>query len=435
MQPFRGCISAVDALLPPLVTSSETSNGNHDEMRALEDSSMESRVRERRFDLDWLRVFAFTLLILFHTGMMFVSWDWHVKNAETSRLLEALMRFLHQWRMPLLFFISGAAVWYMLEKYSWPGYLRERFIRLLLPLVFGMLVVIPPQVYFERQFQGWAYASFLEFYPTVFTSGAYPQGNLSWHHLWYIPYILMYSLISLPLLLWLRTASGRAVTVGLRRVLCRPGALLLLCLPCAVSDLCLRPFWPGDANNLIADWANFTSKGLIFLTGFLLCSGEEVWGAVERYRFHGLGLGIITYGLLCLCWYSEWEIQGPAWAAYRVLQSLNTWCWILALLGFGKRHLSFNHPFLKYATEAVYPWYILHQTVIVAIGYFAAGWNMEMWWKYACVACAMLLTTGMLYELLIRRCSILRPLFGLKLRPRPVVNGPMVAKCVPASGR
>jgi peptidoglycan/LPS O-acetylase OafA/YrhL len=217
-------------------------------------------------------------------------------------------------------------------------------------------------------------------------------------------------------------------------MLCRPGALLLLCVPSAVSDLCLRPFWPGDANNLIGDWANFSSKGVIFLAGFLLCSGEEIWGAVERFHLRALALGIVTYGLLCLCWYGEWEIRGPGLAAYRTLRSLNMWCWILALLGFGKRHLSFNHPVLKYATEAVYPWYILHQTVIVMIGYFAAGWNMGMWWKYVFVAAAMLLITGALYEFPIRRCLVLRPLFGLKLRPRTGAIGSARAKCSPAPG-
>lgn len=389
----------------------------------------------RRYDLDWLRVIAFGLLILFHTGMMFVSWDWHVKNPETSRILEWIMSFLHTWRMPLLFFISGGAVWFALEKYATGGFLRERCLRLLLPLLFGMLVVIPPQIYFERQFQGWNYASFGEFYPTVFTSGTYPQGNLSWHHLWYIPYIFVFSILFLPLLLALRTERGRRWMDKIRRGLSRPGALLLLMLPAAASDLLLRPFWPGDYHNLFDDWANFASTALIFLTGFILCSGGEVWDAIERYRFRALGLGVVTMGLIFVVWNSPWEIQGPAWVAWRVLRALNLWCWLLAVLGLGRRHLRFNHPVLKYATEAVYPWYILHQTVIVAIGFYAAGWNIGLWWKFALVGASMIAVTGALHEFLIRRVRVLRPLFGLKIRPRVHSASRLSPECVPASGR
>lgn len=395
---------------------------------------MYDRMRERRYDLDWLRVIAFGLLILFHTGMMFVSWDWHVKNPETSVVLEWVMRFLHEWRMPLLFFISGAAVWFAMEKYPLLSYLRERTVRLFVPLVFGMLVVIPPQVYFERRFQGWDYASFWEFYPTIFTSGSYPQGNMSWHHLWYLPYILVYSLVLLPLLLLLRTPRGRKAMAVVRGALCRPGALLLLCVPSTVSDLCLRPFWPSDNNNLVADWGNFSSKAIIFLTGFLLCSGEEVWRRIERDRFRALGMGILVTCVLYFSWYSHFEIQGPVRAAYRVLRNLNLWCWILGLLGLARRHLYFNHPFLKYATEAVYPWYILHQTVIVAIGYYVAGWDLPLWWKYLIVLIAMAVVTGLLHEFVIRRTPVLRPFFGLKIKRSGRKSQALVAECAPVAG-
>jgi len=389
----------------------------------------------RRYDLDWLRVFAFGLLILFHTGMMFVSWEWHIKNPETSPALEWVMQFLHEWRMPLLFFISGGAVWFAMEKYPLRAYVRERFVRLAVPLIVGMLVVIPPQLYFERCFQGWDYGSVWAFYPTIFTSGPYPQGNLTWHHLWYLPYILAYSLMLLPVCLWLRSGRGRLLLARLRGFLTRPGALVLLALPVAVSDVLLRPYWPWDHHTLIDDWANFASKALVFLSGFVLCSGEEVWAAVERDRFRALGLGVVTIGGLFYCWYSPWEFHGLALGAYRVLRALNVWCWLLALLGLGRRHLRFNHPFLKYATEAVYPWYILHQTVIVAIGYYVTGWNLGLWSKFAVVAVAMIIVTGGLYEFVIRRIPWLRPLFGLKIRPGSAGRRPVVPRCAPAAGR
>ena len=119
----------------------------------------------RRYDLDWLRVIAFALLMLFHAGMLFSTWFWHVKNLETSNAFDSVMRFVHQWRMPLLFFISGSAVWFAMERYSTWNYFRERHQRLLLPLLFGMLLIEPDAVdgfYVTKvEAQG---VGFLEFY-------------------------------------------------------------------------------------------------------------------------------------------------------------------------------------------------------------------------------------------------------------------------------
>lgn len=394
---------------------------------------MADQPNSRRYDLDWLRVFAFGLLILFHTGMMFVSWDWHVKNLETSPVLEVFMRFLHQWRMPLLFFISGGAVRFALNKYGTGGYVRERFRRVLLPLAAGMLLVIPPQVYYERMFQGFYYQSYGHFFLTVFTTGSYPAGNLSWHHLWYLPYIFVYSLLLLPLFLFLRRPAGRRLLAGMHRFLAAPGRLLLPALPLAAGELLLRPFWPEDAHNLWGDWANFTFCLLFFLTGYLLCSDEEIWPALEAYRHRALLLAAITMTLLSVCWYSDLEIGGTGILAYRVLHSLNSWCWVLLLLGFGRRWLSFNHPWLKYATEAVYPFYILHQTVIVILGFYIARWNLGLWWKYLLVAGGMMAATGVMYELVIRRVKFLRPLFGLRSLPRKVAPSHSEESLAPAA--
>jgi glucans biosynthesis protein C len=203
----------------------------------------------------------------------------------------------------------------------------------------------------------------------------------------------------------------------LRLQLARPGFPFLLFLPSAAIELSLRPFWPGDANNLVDDWANLVSKAAIFVVGFVLCSGEEAWGAIEKHRFRALALGCAAMVLLYWVWFSGWQAPTASRPAIRVLRAFNLWCWLLVILGFGVRHLRFNHPFLRYATEAVYPWYILHQTVIVAIGYYVAGWDMALWAKFAVVLGSMVAVTFGLHEFLIRRVALLRPLFGLRLCP------------------
>jgi glucans biosynthesis protein C len=367
----------------------------------------------RRYDLDWLRVIAFAILIFFHTGMGFTSYDWHVKNYESSPFLDELIRFLHQWRMPLLFFISGAAVWFALEKYGTWHYLGERQKRLLWPLIFGMLVVIPPQVYCERIYQRQGYASFFDFYPTIFTAGSYPQGNLSWHHLWYIPYIWAYSMMTLPLFAWLRSPSGRLAIVGFQNLLKRPLALYFIFLPAALTEIVLRPYFPGDSCNLISDWANFTHKLTFFIIGFALASGLELAEVICRGRWQYLAAAVISLIGLEYVWHAQ--VQMPS-ALYRCLSNFEIWMWILAALGFGRRYLNANSSALRYATSAVYPFYILHQTVIVILLLPLVYVDLGLWTKYTLVLTGTVLVTWGLYEGLISRVNILRVSFGLKAR-------------------
>jgi hypothetical protein len=384
---------------------------------------------KRRYDLDWLRVFAFGLLMLFHTGMLFSTWFWHVKNLETSDVFDHVMRFVHQWRMPLLFFISGSAVWFAMERYSTWKYFLERHKRLLVPLVFGMLVVIPPQVYCERLYHQEQYSSFWDFYRTLFTSGAYPAGNLSWHHLWYIPYIWTYSMVMLPVCLWLRARPGRALLARVLDWMARPWALFLICIPSALSDVVLRPFWPDDANSLFGDWANFTHKLCFFMAGFVLASSERLYDAIaaQRRKFFMAGAvafvlltGIVVLGTRQALQTPNFHVSPVAVAGVRFLNNFQIWMWVLVALGYGRRYLSFNHPFLRYANEAVYPFYILHQTVIIILGYQLANTNWSIGVKFPLVVAATFVICCAIYALAIRPWNIVRVAFGMKWqRARP----------------
>jgi len=172
-------------------------------------------IKQRRYDLDWLRVSAFYILILYHVGMIFVPWDFHIKNSQTAEWFETWMAFLSQWRLPLLFMISGIVINYSLGKRSGNEFIRERLKRLLIPPVFGMLVIVPPQIYYERIFNGVQYVSYWDFWKTVFHLQPFPQGNFSWHHLWYVVYILVYSLIAVPLFLYLLSEKSAKIRQSL----------------------------------------------------------------------------------------------------------------------------------------------------------------------------------------------------------------------------
>lgn len=166
-------------------------------------------MKNRRSDLDWLRVTAFGLLILYHSGMAWSGWHWHLNSSEDIAWLREAMRFVNRWRMPLIFLVSGGAIVLALGRRSPGAFAVDRLRRLLLPLAFGMVVLVPPQVYAERHFSGQFAGSFLEWLPEAFR-GTYPAGNLSWHHLWFVAYVLVLTFVLLPCFLWARSELGQA---------------------------------------------------------------------------------------------------------------------------------------------------------------------------------------------------------------------------------
>ncbi|PTB89076.1 glucan biosynthesis protein, partial [Marivirga lumbricoides] len=134
----------------------------------------------RRYDLDWLRVIVFGLLIFYHVGMFFVPWGWHIKNNVLYEDLTWPMRFLNQWRLPILFVISGMGSFYALNKRNGFQFMGERIKRLLIPLIFGMAVIVPVQVYAERVYKGEFQGGYFDFWPQLAFIGVYPEGNISW---------------------------------------------------------------------------------------------------------------------------------------------------------------------------------------------------------------------------------------------------------------
>jgi len=160
----------------------------------------------RRYDLDWLRIIAFGLLILYHVGMFYVSWGWHVKSEYASTFAEPLMRIVNPWRLALIFFISGVAIRFATDK---AGSLRRfagsRLARLGLPLLFGVYVLVMPQAYYQVRQSGEFTGGIADFYPDyVALEQAFSMITPTWNHLWYLVYVLVYILLVLPFLPWLK---------------------------------------------------------------------------------------------------------------------------------------------------------------------------------------------------------------------------------------
>ncbi|MBV8886950.1 MAG: acyltransferase family protein [Chroococcidiopsidaceae cyanobacterium CP_BM_RX_35] len=387
-------------------------------MQQLEQQVTAKMQLARRHDLDWLRVLAVLLLVYFHTAAIFYSGplgEFYVTNGLSSRELSLFILLVHQWHMPLFFLLSGAATWFALGYRTGTEYINNRFRRLFIPFLFGTLVVVPPQVYYRLSSHPDYQKSYLQFYPQFF-NGIRPQGNFEWAHLWFIVYLFVFSLIALPLFLHLRKSVAASLLSKLAAFCESLGVIFLLGVPLAVIEGALRPRWPG-LQNLYDDWANFLLYLFYFIYGYLICSDTRFTQAIDRHLRIALLMAIASMSvLLVLSMTNILPLRGYSLenVLYQGFRGFNSWFWVVALLGLGRRYLNFNSGILQYANEASYPFYILHQTVIVTIGFYVVRWSAGVVEKFWVISTTSLIITIVLYELVIRRNNMTRFLFGLK---------------------
>jgi glucans biosynthesis protein C len=379
-------------------------------------------INPRRADLDWLRVIAFGLLILYHAGMAWSGWTWHVTSSDDIDWLREAMRFLNRWRMPLIFVVSGAAIMLALGTRTAGSFVADRLKRLLLPLVFGMIVLVPPQVYLERLWRGQFTGSFLQWLPQAF-AGVYPDGNTSWHHLWFLAYVLVLTLALLPFFLWARGAAGRTALSAAGRFAACTGLQWAMVLPLAVSTLWLAPI-SHNTNGLIGDWHGLVYYGALLLYGAFLFGSSDLLAVLERQRFLSLVLGVAAYAALYGVFVDgavRPVIRPDLRPAHALLSAVNTMAWLFAIIGFAHRHLVRRPAFLAEATEAVYPFYLLHQTVTVVAVYWLLTLGVPPVAGFFLAVLATFFGTWAIYAGLVRPWRWIRPLFGMKLGRLPAV--------------
>ena len=369
----------------------------------------------RRSDLDWLRVLAFGLLILYHAGMAWSGWPWHLNSQESLPWLREAMRFLNRWRMPLIFLVSGGAVMLALGQRTGGAFAKDRLRRLLLPLAFGMIVLVPPQVYAERLYSGQFTGPFLDWLPQAFV-GIYPNGNMSWHHLWFVAYVLVLTFVLLPWFLWARTERAGAIQSALATAMGRFFLHWSMALPLAASILWLAPI-SRNPNGLFGDWHGLVYNGVLLLYGGFIFGTPEMLAALNRQRWLALVVGIASYAMLYTIFFQGQILPRIAPAdrpAYALLSGINTMAWLFAAVGFANRHLTMRPRFLGSATEAVYPFYMIHQTVTVIAVYWLLKLDVPPVAGFLAAVVATFGVTAILYAGLVRPVPLLRPLFGLK---------------------
>lgn len=383
----------------------------------------------RLYFLDWLRIIAFFILIAYHVGMYYVNWGWHVKSPFASDAAESYMMLSAPWRLALLFLISGVASSFMLGRTGAGAFLRRRSWRLLVPLVFGMLVIVPPQPYFEvvekYGYQG-SYLDFMQLYLHAyrgFVTG--PGAHLvlpTWNHLWFVAYLWVYTVVLAAIAL----ALGARLDAWSQRLARLLTGWRLVLLPLAVlglARLVLVARFPST-HALFGDWYNHAQYFSLFLLGAMMARQPGFWQRLDALRWAGLGTALACWALLKIYFSLPDDLVPAAAMAWllplqRVAYALGQWSAIIAACGFAHRHLEFDSAKRRYLAQAVFPVYIVHQTLIVSMAHGLKPVRLPPGIE-AIVLMVLTLTFSLAVFEVVRRCAPLRPLFGLAAADRPV---------------
>ncbi|MFK3847685.1 acyltransferase family protein [Stenotrophomonas sp. NPDC078853] len=386
---------------------------------------------QRRNDLDALRVFALLLLIPYHVAMAYVAeWDFHLKSSHTVEWLQWPMIALNRWRMPLLFIISGIALGLALPaKGRWRFALRRSW-TLLLPLLFGIVAVVSLQAYCEAVDNGgvmpglWAFLwRYWQFRPWPGAGFAGAGFGFTWNHLWYLAYLIPYSLLLIALATLLRPLRF-AVPRGSPSD--RTVALLGLLVPVAWlawTVLYLLPRHP-PTHALVHDAFVHAESLPLFALGFLAARWQRGWELVLRWRRTTLALALLAMsvelGIRALGrlpgveGLDPWVLALPWATSERLARALYTWTALLALFGWARAWLDRPFRWLPYAREAVFCIYVLHQTVLILLLYALRPLALGPWLEPLLVLAGTFALCVLLHEGLIRRSALLRPLFGVR---------------------
>jgi surface polysaccharide O-acyltransferase-like enzyme len=382
---------------------------------------------ERRYDLDWIRICAFGVLVLYHVGMYYVTWDWHVNSPHAGPALEPFMLLASPWRLSLLFLVSGAATAFLWERCRRDGarFLGPRSWRLLLPLLFGMLVIVPPQSYFEvvEKLPGGYHDGYLAFWARYLAGdGSFCRDDdcldlPTWNHLWFVAYLWCYTVVAWALLRFAPKACAAAVE-RLRALLARPGGLLWPLAWLALARMALVARFEST-HGLVDDWYNHAQYLPLFLLGIAIARPGPLWGRIEAARWPALAAALGSW--LFIAWYFGHYSDGvpppePLRWLQRLLWAVQQWGAIVAILGFARRHAPGDSPARRWLTDAVFPVYILHQTVIVLLAVWWRPLDLAPWIEGPLLVLATFALCFAGYGA-IRRARWLRPLFGLRRLP------------------
>ncbi|MCP4217573.1 MAG: acyltransferase family protein [bacterium] len=393
-------------------------------MTHIKNSSDSTNVMDQRsYYIDSLRVMAMLVVFVFHCSRFFDTIGWHVKDKVQSMGFTVFMHFTHQWTMPLFFLLAGAAAWYSMGNRSTGQFVSARVKRLFLPYLFGIIMMIPPQKYLEAFTQRGFKGNFFEFLGQYFSMDTLWIGpslrfiGYYGYHLWFLGFLLVFSLAAFPLLKALKKEKAKKFFARKAEFFKKPGFIFLMALPVALAQMVIRPL-----SNDYLQWADTAYWFIFFLYGYIMAGCPSFVEILVKYRNYALLTAVICFSIMS-AWIMLWggltQEMHPAFsladAAYQTLRSLNTLSWLIFFLGAGKKYLNKNSALLSYTNEAVLPFYILHQTVILVIGYYVVSLQIPVMIKFAGILLSSFAAIMALY-VIIKRVPATRFIFGMKPR-------------------
>jgi len=376
---------------------------------------------ERKHYIDWLRVLAFGLLFLFHSWRPFDQFPWHIKNEEQNVIFDLLTMFTHGWRMFLIFLVSGAGTWFALRSRK-KAFLMDRIKRLIVPFIFGILLIIPPQRFYEwvmfSDFTG-TYFDFLLVYPSQQLGANMGSSLLLWFghlgtHLWFLPFLFAITMFVLPL--FNKIQKGQLKFSWLKRIMQGNYGVFILVLPMILVRVIFKPIYSE-----YTDWADFLIYMFPFIYGFLFMSDPEFINIIKKKTYLFLVVGAISSMYFI---YNAFqgplniqEYMNPSYSLKHielsVISMLIAYSWILFFLGFFAKHMNFKHSILVPANISILPIYVLHQSLIIVFGYYIVGLELGTFTKFIIIACTAIPASILLYKI-IQTNNVMRFLFGMK---------------------
>jgi len=390
------------------------------------------RTSQRHYGMDWLRIAAFGLLILYHIAMAFSPWDWVIKTEYAFGWLIPPMALLTPWRLPLLFAVSGYASRKLYARAP-RDFARSRALRLLVPLAFGMAVLVPLEMWVRVMENGYPHG-YLHFWALdywrsgIFWGREFP----SWEHLWFVAYLAAYTLLLAALLAWDGGRTMRGIEAAAAwltrgsRLLWAPVVVL------AAARLALL-FVAPERQGLLRDWGGHAQYVPIFLFGFALAGSPGLWPAIARNWKPGAALAALAGAVVVaveLTWPGTSIPPHEVMALDRAARTAMAWGMILALFHIAETRWNHDHPLRKPLAEAVFPFYIVHHPAIVLIAWYSLPLHLSAPLDFALLlggtagVCAATYLIG-------RRIGWLRPLIGLNRLAKPESSARETA---PASG-
>lgn len=379
---------------------------------------------KRIYFIDWMRIIAILVVFLFHNARFYDPMFWHVKNPTTSEAVLPFIGFINIWIMPLFFLLSGASAIFSLNK-SFGEYVIDKVKRLGIPYAFGVLVLIPPQKYLEAITQHHYVGNFFQFLGYYFSGGIfnYPFGfSFAWlgliaYHLWFLAHLLFISVMLFPVMQYVKNHKEMVIQ-KMNALLALPAGVLLLFIPAAIVRVLLKKSFPQ-----YTDWADFFLYAVYFFNGFLLLLHVDFRKRIIKGIRPAFIIGVLFFVVYLLSFAMKGTLlnhlfQDNSQFGYYLFQesvgALTTWSWLVVLLGLGILYLDKESTWRNVLNEAVLPFYCLHQTIILIIGYFIVQLDWSMWSKFFVIATTSFLITNVIYFLTIKPFKPLRFLFGMK---------------------